>query len=227
MGASVVASFSGGGGSGVSAASGGRLGEVIETTSLTYVAESDHLHALPEFGALVRVGSTQRAMDLYGVVCFGATGGMDAGRRAVRRGSDDVVDAAVYHRHPELELVLRTLFTVSVLGYVTDGQVRHSVPPLPAPLHYSVFPCAAQEVVRFARQPHYLSSLLEHVGDVAADHVVASHLLWVWRVLGDDAWLTSAVSQLARLLQRDYERLRTVVTMLEAHLSPEQTSSGR
>ncbi len=223
----MVASFSGGGGGAGANTTGSRLGEVIETASLTYVAESDHLHALPEFGALVRVGSTQRAMDLYGVVCFGATGGMDAGRRAVRRGSDEIMDAAVYHRHPELELVLRTLFTVSVLGYVSDGQVRHSVPPLPAPLHYSVLPCTAQEVARFSRQPRYLPSLLEHVGDVAADHVVASHLLWVWRVLGDDTWLTSAVRDLARLLQRDYERLRTVLTMLEAHLGPEMTSSGR
>ena len=64
-----------------------RLGEVVETSTTAFVAESERLHDLPELGSLARVRGLREDETLYGVVAFGETGGLDAGRRAVKRGT--------------------------------------------------------------------------------------------------------------------------------------------
>lgn len=193
-----------------------RLGEVIETSTIGFAAESDQLHSLPELGALVRVGGLSEQISYYGVVAFGATGGLDTSRKAVRRGGVDLMDEAIYERHPELELVLRTLFSVAVVGYQDGFVPRHVLPALPAPLHYTVHACDAAETVTFCTQPRYLATLLNYRGDVPAEQLIASHLRWVDHQLDDDHdWLTDATRRLARLLKRDYDRLVTVLQAIE------------
>lgn len=201
--------------SGSSGGVGTRLGEVIETSTLGFVAESDQLHALPELGALVRVGDVT-GRRVFGVVAFGQTGGLDQSRKAVRRGGADLHDDAVYRRHPELELVLRTMFSVAVVGY-RDGIVpKHVLPALPAPLHYSVYPCDAGEVATFCDDPRYLATLLAYSGEIPAEQLVASHLRWVDATLADGhGWLEAATRRLARLMKRDYDRLVTILQAIE------------
>jgi hypothetical protein len=189
---------------------------VIETSTVGYTAESDQLHALPELGALVRVGGLTDTISYYGVVAFGATGGLDTSRKAVRRGGHDLMDEAIYERHPELELVLRTLFSVAVVGYRDGITPRHVLPALPAPLHYTVHACDAAEAVTFCDEPRYFATLLNYNGDVSAEQLIASHLRWVDAQLADNhAWLEEATRRLARLMKRDYDRLVTILQAIE------------
>lgn len=193
-----------------------RLGEVIETSTTGFVAESDELHRLPELGALVRVGGLNETQAFYGVVAFGATGGLDTSRRAVRRGSDELTDAAIYARHPELELVLRTVFTVAVIGFDDHGTSRHVLPALPVPLHYSVHPCTVDEVQQFCRDPRYLPALLSFRGEITPEQLLGSHLHWVDREMSDGhIWLEDATRRLARLMKREYDRFVTVVQAVD------------
>lgn len=196
-----------------------RLAEVIETSTLGYWAESDHLHELPPLGSLVRanVGPELRT---YGIVAFGQTGSIDPGRRAVRRGSADVADDAIYRRHPELDHVLRTTFYVSAVGHARGTTIRATLPPSPVPLHYSVHPAGPEEVSRFCSRPGYLSLLLDQAGEVPSEQVVAAHLRWVDEALDDDhRWLGSAARHLARLLRRDYARLVTILESVDPDLA--------
>lgn len=191
---------------------GPRLGEVIETNTLGYWAESDTLHALPELGRLVVVNAPDD-LSIYGVVTFGQTGGIDPSRRAVRRGGGEAEDAAIYRQHPELEHILRTTFRTAVVGYERDGRLRHTLPPLPAPLHYSVNACPRDVVQRFCGQPRYFADLLAYKGELDPAQVIATHLRWVDELLDDNHdWLTNATRQVARLMKRDYDRL---VVLLE------------
>lgn len=192
-----------------------RIGEVIETSTAGYWAESDQLHQMPELGELVKVelpdGSTA-----YGIATFGQTGGLDPSRRAVRRGSADVSDAEIYARHPELDHVLRTIFRVTAVGYSRAERVRHTLPPLPVPLHYSVHSCDRAEVERFCRTPNYFPAVLSYRGEISAEDVLAAHLRWVDDQLGEGGehrWLEDASRRVARLMKRDYDRL---VTLLES-----------
>lgn len=188
-----------------------RLGEVIETTTTGFAAESDQLHLLPDLGALVRVGGRSSQPSYYGVVAFGATGGLDSSRRAVRRGGAGVQDEEVYQRHPELEHVLRTVFSVIVVGYSAAGRCQHVLPAQPVPLHYSVHPCGSREVAEFCANPRYLPMLLSATGDLLPEALVASHLRWVDATLQDGhVWLVDATRRLARLMKRDYDRFVTI-----------------
>jgi hypothetical protein len=188
---------------------------VIETSTVAFEAESDQLHVLPELGALVRVGSRDDRLSCFGVVAFGSTGGLDASRHAVRRGGDDLADEAIYARHPELELILRTVFQVALVGY-RDGDIyRHALPALPAPLHYSVFACNIAEIDAFCRQPRYLGSLLNYRGDVSPEQLVAAHLRWVDVRLNDrQEWLLAATRRLAHLMKRDYDGLVSILELV-------------
>lgn len=188
-----------------------RLGEVIETATTGFAAESDQLHLLPDLGALVRVGGRSPQPAYYGVVAFGETGGLDASRRAVRRGSGGIEDEEVYRRHPELEHVLRTIFSVVVVGYAAGFGYQHTLPAQPVPLHYSVHPCGRDEVAAFCANPRYLPMLLSASGDLLPEMLVASHLRWVDATLQDGhAWLAGATRRLARLMKRDYDRFVTI-----------------
>lgn len=189
-----------------------RLGEVIETNTTGFLAESDQLHQLPDLGALVCVGGLDAERAYYGIVAHGATGGLDTSRKAVRRGDDHLSDAAIYDRHPELELVLRTVFSVAVIGYRDGISYRHALPALPVPLHYSVHACDRATVAAFCANPRYLAALLNYHGELMPEQLLAAHLRWADTTLDDGhAWLMDATRRLARLMKRDYDRLTMIL----------------
>lgn len=192
-----------------------RLGEVIETSTSEFWAESVRLNDHPPFGSLVSADMPDGSTT-YGVVSFGQTGGLDPTRRAVRRGDDDLSDDAIYQRHPQLELVLRTTFRVTSVGYSTGDRVRHILPPSPVPLHYSVVACDRATVAEFTRLPAYFPALLRNHGDIAGEDLVAAHLIWTDRLLNDNhTWLSMAVRQIASLLKRDYDRLSVILNSVD------------
>jgi len=192
-----------------------RLGEVVETGTTGFWSESDNLHALPELGALVWVHDP-RGGRVFGVVTYGETSGLDPSRRAVRRGEQGLHDDAIYLRHPELEYVLRTLFHAAAVGIDDGTRIRHLLPPIPAPLHYSVHPCGRSDLTRFTEDPTYLSSLLAYSGSTPPEQVVAGHLIWVDRQLDDQhRWLAEATRKLARLMKRDYDRLSNILRVVD------------
>ena len=82
-----------------------RIGEIIETETTAFVAESFTLHRPPALGRLVYVTAGE-GIVLYGVVCYGTTASPDPGRRAVRRSTAEIYDDAIYREHPQLQLTL-------------------------------------------------------------------------------------------------------------------------
>ena len=94
-----------------------RIGEIIETGTTGFVAESLELNRPPALGSLVKV-EVGDGDCVYGVVSHGTTTGLDPGRRAVRRSTEEVYDEAIYDEHPELRHTLRTEFSVLLVGCV-------------------------------------------------------------------------------------------------------------
>jgi len=195
-----------------------RVGEVIATSTVEFTAQSHDLHSLPPLGSLVGVaaGRGAGAAEILAVVAYGETAGIDAGRRPVRRGSDEIYDEAIYHEHPELRHVLRTTFRARVVGYVEASRPRRFLPPTPPPLHFSVRPCPPPLVVVFTDDLLYLRALLAGDSVVNAEQLIAAHIRAVYRVRGDDdAWLAAAGREVARLLKDDYDRLLTVLQSID------------
>lgn len=192
-----------------------RIGEIIGTRSTGFVAESYRLHRPPALGSLVKVKVDDRH-DIYAVVSYGETGGIEPGRRPVRWSTDEVFDEAIYKEHPELRRTLRTEFTALSVGGVEGEEARQGLPSEPPPMHYSVYSCIPEEVLRFTEELYYLRLLLTGEGPVPKEQLLATHLREVYRARGnDEEWLSRAAREIARLLKRDYDRLMTVLLGIE------------
>jgi hypothetical protein len=190
-----------------------RIGEIIETSTVGFVAECDELHRLPPLGSLVRVRGAHDE-KLYAVVTYGETGSIDPGRRVVRRGSAELRDQAIYQQNPELRHVLRSIFTAAAIAYRREGRLWHLLPPLPPPLHYSVERVPITEVREVTDQTRYFAILAQYRGEVAADQLLAAHARHLYEMRGGDRdWLERAARELARIFKHEYDRL---VPLLEA-----------
>jgi hypothetical protein len=192
-----------------------RIGEIIETTSTGLVAECETLNKPPALGSLARV-SAGEGRELFGVVAFGRTGGLDPSRRAVKRGSAEFSDAAIYERHPELSRILRTEFGVVLVGWAEGGRIWQRLPSQPPPLHFSLFACDEATTTRFSDRLGYLRLLLAYEGEMPADQLLAANIRETYRARSSDgAWLERAGKEAASLLQNDYERLMNVLLAIE------------
>lgn len=186
-----------------------RIGEIIETGTTLFVAESFTLHQPPALGRLVYVQNA--SAQTYGVVCHGATASPDPGRRAVRRSTDGVYDEAIYHEHPQLERTLHTEFTVRLVGYSQNDVIYRYLPPTPPPLHFSVLDCDVAQVRAFTDKLTYLRLLLQ-ASEIPPDQLLAAHIRQAYRARGDDQpWLAGAARLIAGLLKSDYDQLMTVL----------------
>jgi hypothetical protein len=192
-----------------------RIGEIIESTSTQFVAESLELGRPPALGSLVKVGISEES-DLYGVVCFSETASLDPGRRAVRRSSNDVQDQQVYRENPQLEHVLRMEFTSLSVGVVEGEAILQGLSSRPAPLHYSVSGCSPEETTRFTDDLYYFRLLLGGAALVPPEQLLASHVQEVHHTRGADAeWLRRVTKEIARLLKQDYDQLMGVLHAIE------------
>ncbi len=203
-----------------------RIGEIIETGTTGFVAESLELNRPPALGSLVKVEVGDGGC-VYGVVSHGTTAGLDPGRRAVRRSTEEVYDEAIYDEHPELRHTLRTEFSVLLVGCVEDGAIRQHLPAQPPPLHYSVYQCTEEEVRAFSERLYYLRLLLSASGEVPSEQFLAAHVRQAYRQRGQDReWLERAAREIAALLKYDYERLMTVLYAIEPAATDGQRISG-
>ena len=193
-----------------------RCGEIIATNTSSFVAESFTLHQPPPLGSLVEVQPTA-GQATYAVVSFGNTGGLDPGRRVVRRSTDDAYDGAIYQHHPQLAKTLRTEFTALLVGYRDPlGRLRQHLPAQPPPLHFSVLPCELQTVIAFSDQLTYFRLLLAAEGELPAVQLLAAHIRQVYTERGNDLpWLARAAREVSTLLKTEYDRLLTVLYDIE------------
>jgi hypothetical protein len=191
------------------------LGEILETNSLGFRAQSEDLHQPPALGSLVRAPLPGHD-HIYGIVSLGQTTGLEPGRRPLKRSTSAVTDEEVYREHPQLAHTLHTQFDVVLAGWQEGPIVRHTLPPQPPPLHYTVRSCQQAEVLRFTARLGYFRMMLNIPVAIPAEQLLAAHIRWVYHQQGQDAdWLQVAAQEVAHLLKSDYERLMTVLSGIE------------
>ena len=104
-----------------------RVGEVVESTSTSFVAQCYQLDGAPALGGLVRTDSP----DIYGVVGRVTTEPLDSARPVLARGEDAGSEADVIRDNPQLARLLTSRFEVFIAGHVEDGVIRQYLPPRP------------------------------------------------------------------------------------------------
>ncbi len=196
------------------------MGEVVETSLTQYVAQTYKLDEPPPFGGLVRVKDRAGLCEIFGVVYSSATGGLDPARRAAARGNGQpaISDEQVYTDNPQLSRLLKTEFSVLMLGCLPTGSSRFSYvfPDYPPPLHYSVALCSEASLVNFTRETSYMRTVLE-TAQVPAEELLAAMLRRATRARGEAGrpFLVESLRYLARQLKQDYDRFKIIVEKCE------------
>ena len=187
-----------------------RIGEVIESTTSGFIAETYELYDLPAFGSLVT--TTESSTEVFGVVCQASTASIEPGRRPIARGKDAASEEAVYQTNPQILKLLRSEFNVLVVGYAHDGRIYQYLPPKPVRIHAFVHSCNADEVKQFSRSFDFLNLLVTANTQVPTEELIAAVLREMSRVQDDPrAFLISAGKGLSSLLSGDYQRLRAIL----------------
>jgi len=187
-----------------------RVGEIIEASSTTFTAQCYELYQSPPLGSLVRTGDS--SAESYGIVCHATTASFEPGRRAIARGRDETSEAAIYQQSPQLTKLLRTEFSVLVVGHREGENLRHYLPPQPARIHSFVYQCSDEEIKNFSRSLAFLNILLNASLPVATDELIAACLRRMSRAQTDpSAFLVAAGKELAVLLSGDFRQLKTIL----------------
>jgi len=143
-----------------------QVGEVIQSGTGSFVAQSYSVNEAPPFGSLVRARLEGQETTIYGVVSKIETSPLDPSRRPVARGQEAGSLAEIYQDHPQLKELFRTEFTATVVGHARDGSLYHHLPPLPPEIHQLVYSCADEEVAAFTRGFGFLPLLLAGQGTI-------------------------------------------------------------
>jgi hypothetical protein len=193
------------------------VGELIESTTVDFVAQAAELDAAPPLGAFVEVG-TDQGLSVYGVVAHVETAGIDPGARPIMRGHGDVRDGLIYAENPDLPLVLRTTFRSLVVGYGEHGSYHQVLPARPPRLHYSVWVSTAVAVRAFTDSGlDYLNTLLASP-EAGTDELIAANVRLTALARGEpQAFARTAGRELAQLLRSDYARLSSILRRISVN----------
>ena len=184
-----------------------RVGEVVESSSTSFVAQCYRLEQSPPLGAFVRTNSPA----LYAVVCRVSTEPLDAGRPVLARGEDAATEEEVFENNPQLARLLTSRFDALIAGQQDDGASQQFLPPFPPRVHSFIYTCRPEEVIRFTARLDFLRLLLNS-GVSAAEEVVGACLRQAAAAHPDgQGFLLRAGKALAGELAGDVPRLNAIL----------------
>jgi hypothetical protein len=195
-----------------------RVGEVIEACTTDFTAQCYELYQSPPLGSLVKTrfevqSSEAQEASLYGIVYKAQTGSGEPGRRPIARGKDEKNEDEIYRASPQLLKLLKSDFSVVVVGYKTGETIYRYLPPRPARIHGFVNLCTDEEVRQFSRSFDFLNILLKSKLEIPMEELVGAALRLMGQVYGAErhAFLVSAGKELAALLSADYAQLKAIL----------------
>ncbi len=166
----------------------------------------------PAFGSLVRA-SLEDHTDVYGLITNISINDDGLVRQLVSGVSipGEYTADNRYNRNLPVEIHVLTI------GYGSDGQIHHQMPPRPPLSLDQLFLCDSDEVARFTSHGYaYLRHILRLV-DQPVEELLVAHLSQARRVqdsLGNPEWYEAACQRLIVLLRDDYPRLTQVLDAL-------------
>ena len=191
-----------------------KIGEVIEASTASFTAQSYELWELPPLGSLVR--TSDGGLELYGLVCRATTSGIEPGRKAIARGKDEATEEGVFQANPQLARLLKSEFTVLLVGFKDGVAMRRYLPPHPARIHAFVYQCSPAETLVFSEKLDFLNIVLKSEVDIPAEEFAGA----VLRQLAESqqnrhGFLVEAGRELARLLSKDYSQLKAILERIK------------
>jgi hypothetical protein len=198
------------------------VGEIIASDSQVLQVECHQLYCAPPFGSFVRAECIGSQMQYYGVVTRVETAPVDGNRVVQAHG---MPPGELEQRKPHLMDLLRTTYSVRVVGY-GQGEFRVAgTPPTPPRLHCFVSPASPEDIRGVTASANFLRPLTQVTDAPLEDLLVCSlqQARDAWPVAEHRGRLIAWGKFLARLLREDYLTLEGVLQ----RLSPETSAAGR
>ena len=136
---------------------GGRVGEVVRSSSTEFETQCYRLNCAPAIGALVACGEDDQ---IFGVVADSVTESLDPSRTLVPKGAELATESEVYSANPQLSRLLATRFTSVAVGHLEAGVIRRRLSPSPPRILSFVRICSVEEVRDFTASVAFLPDLL-------------------------------------------------------------------
>lgn len=158
--------------------SSNRFGEIIQASLTVITAQCHRLYVSPGLGAFVKTADQKTAQNIgsiYAVVSGIATTTLDPTRRIIARGENAASEDDLRREHPQLEQLMRTDVTLSVIGHLESGRPCQYLPPFPPRIHTFVYKCEPAEIRRFTQELNFIN-LIAQFPDAATDDVIAASL---------------------------------------------------
>lgn len=167
----------------------------------------------PNFGALVRV-PLEDAFDIFGII---HNIHIDDDGIVRQLATADTVDDAIIadNRHNRNVPVEISVLTV---GYRTNNQISHLLPPRPPLSLDTLYLCTEEELRQFTSHGHF--GYFRHVlrqKDLPTGELIAAHLTQAdaaHKAAGNKEWIEQATQELIVLLRDDYATLMEVLGAL-------------
>ena len=187
--------------------------EIITSTLTSYTAQCWDWETVPAFGSLVC--TNYQNVLLYGIVIHLETGSSDPQRLPFPY---QKTEAELRAQHPQIFECLRTVFTVSIVGYTDAGaQPSRTLPPHPAHIHQFVRQATAQEQQEFFASPHFLALFFNtNAGNPLLDELLITMLTTlIAQNLFTPTLFEEYYHTLTLLLGNDYRRLKILLQRIE------------
>ncbi len=181
------------------------IGEVIESSTSQFLAESRELNRAPPFGSFVK---TRSEPTIYGLVFNVCTYSIEPNRRPTAYGK---TEHELRMEQPQIFELLKTEFEAVIIGYQDEKGPQQVLPPQPPHIHSFVFPCTEAEIKALTGNGDFMRCILNGCRLPSDDLIIVS-VRNAWRARAFDMpYLVSLGKNLCRLIRDDYDRLSSIM----------------
>ncbi len=181
------------------------VGEVIESSTSRFLAESRELNGSPPFGSFVK---TEPDPAIFGLVHNVSTHSMEPNRRPTAYGK---TEHELRMEQPQIFELLKTEFEAAVVGFRDDREVQQVLPPQPPRIHSFVLHCTEAEIKGLTGNGDFLRTIVG-APRLPVDDLMIAAIRNAWKARAYDmAYLVSLGKDLCRLVRDDYDRLSSIL----------------
>ena len=188
-----------------------RLGEVIQSSSVNYVAQGYDIKSPPPLGLFVTAG--QDVPNTIGIVQNVKVEPFDPSRPVLARGKILETEEQVFEESPQLMDLLTIRFDCLILGYETERGIVEGLASVPPMIHSFVSVTDTSVQNQIARNASFVRSLL-NATSADPDALLIATMRQLAENLGEEQYssLVSFVQRnLMRELARDASRLMNIL----------------
>lgn len=186
------------------------IGEVIESRTEQFVAESLKYNIIPPYGSFVKVIDNDR--KIYGIVSGAYTGSLD-GLGKARAFFKDMTE--LENEQPQVFSLLRSEFVTVVIGFSEYGKYKLYYPPAHVRLHLPVQTCEKDEIIGITSGTSFLNKTL-NCPEANGEELTAAALRTAAMLREDSKeYLLNAGRELLKMLSYDTQRLKSVFERID------------